>query len=186
MKRIISLLLVLILSLGLFSCSGASSDHDHEHEHGSTEKLVEHFQGGVYFSLPADFVTKNLSYGDYVYTDGHHAYFIVNIYDEVALEEDMYIPKDITVREYAQMRVTDMMCADYKYNEANDSATFEYVYEYNDGSGMPNEYYLFMILRNEEALYQLTLTCDEVDLPTYKDTFNAILKTVSLAPLTAA
>ena len=186
MKRIISLLLVLILSFGLASCNSGNNDDGHDHNHDSTEHFVSYFKSGIYFSLPEDFVTKKLSYGDYVYTDGNHAYFIINIYDEVTLEEDMYLPASISVREFAQIRVNDMMCGDYKYDEKNDVATFDYVYEYNDGSGMPNEYYSYMIMRNEAVLVQIVLTCDEVDLPTYKDTFSAIFKTISLEQITGS
>lgn len=176
MKKLISLLTALTLCLGLFSCA-----HSHqEDDEVSTEGFVQHFESGVYYSLPKDFVTKKLSYGDYVYTNGEKAYLVVNVYDQVELEENMRISKDVSVREYAQMIVTARGCSGYKYDEKTDTATFDYVYEYNDGSGFPNEYYLYKILRNESALYQIYLSCDEDDLPKYQKTFNAVLKTIVL------
>ncbi|MBR5140548.1 MAG: hypothetical protein IKV16_05780 [Clostridia bacterium] len=186
MKKIIALTMALLISLSLISCGG-DSEHEHEHEHEDSETYINYFEGGIYFSLPGDYVTKKYPYGDYVYvcdnsttTETEKAYFILNIYDEVELEEDMRLPKTISVREYAQIIVTDMMCDDYKYDAATDSATFDYVYKYTDDSGMPNEYYLYKILRNEDSLYQIVLSCDEEDISKYKDTFNAILKTVTL------
>ena len=184
MKKIIALILSLVICLTLFSCG---NDHDHDHDHGTEQSYTTHFEGGLYFDLPNDFVPKNYAYGDYVYvcdnstaTETERAYFIINIFDEVELEEDRHLPKTISVREFAQIIVTDMMCDDYKYDAATDTATFYYVYEYTDGSDTPNEYYLYKILRNEDAVYQVVLSCDEADIDKYKDTFSTIIKSVTL------
>ena len=129
MKKLLALLIALTISLSLISCG--------DEEYGDDTHLHPYYQLGLYYSLPDDFVQRNLSYGDLVYTNGD-AYFIINYYDETTITEDMLLHPDITPKEFAESYVLFYSTnfdkeIPYKYDPATNTATFNYVHEYDDG-----------------------------------------------------
>ena len=175
MKKLLALLILLALSFSLASCG--------EDEYGHDAHLHPHYELGLYYSLPDDFEQRNLSYGDLVYTNGD-AYFIINYYDETTLTEDMLLHPDITPKEFAETFTLFYSTnfdkeIPYNYDPETDTATYSYVHEYDDGT--ESEYYTYMVFRNPQLVYQITLSCYEKDIEKYETLFERILDSVSMA-----
>ena len=171
MKKIIAAIIILVISLSALSCT----DKDENEE----VKLIPYFELGLYYSIPEEFEGRNLPYGDMTYSNGD-AYFFFNAFDKATLGEDMLVSPDISPVEYTETYILFLpFSVPYRYNEETNTTLFEYVYDYDDGVS-ESEYYRHMILRTEDYLYHVTLSCYEDDAKKYDELFDRIMDSVNV------
>ena len=169
MKKL--LIILICLSVLLFSCG----------EGGSESGFTEMSAYGLSYRLPTYMYSKNVPYGDVNYTDGD-AWFFFNAFGEVEMAEDLMINVDTTVLEYTEdFLIFNPYTDDFDYDEERNAATFEYVYDYEDGE-TPKEYYRYLITRSEDCLYVVVLSCNESSIDKYKADFDAVMNSIRLDP----
>ena len=172
MKKILALLIAVTTLLTLFFCG--------------KEHLHEHYELGLFFSIPEDFEARNLSYGDLVYTNGD-AYFYINAFDGDTLGEDtIFQDPDLTPIEYTDAIINDLssdsnVSSDftYDYDEEKNTTVFEYVYNYEEDY-LDSEFYINKVLRTEEFLYVVTFSCYKADMAKYEKIYNKIMDSIKV------
>lgn len=169
MKKILSTVIILMLLFSLFSCGNSKDDG----------RFLDYYETGLYYSIPKDYEKRNLTYGDFTYTNGE-AYFFFSAFDEVDITEDMRLDSDITVKEFTETYIIFLpFDVEYEYDKAMNASHFEYVYEY-EGGVTESEYYRHMIVRTEAYLYHVTLSCPEKLTEEYRDDFDRIIKSIKV------
>ena len=173
MKKTAAIMIFISVLLSLFSC-------------GKKDDLESYYQYGLYYSIPKDFELQNLPYGDLTYSNEDEAYFFFNAFDADELTEDLLQSPDITPVEYTETYILFLlMDIGYKYDKKTNTTTFNYVYSYDGEEGeyyfdQEPEFYMHKILRTEDCLYHVTLTCLEKDRDKYEDLFKRIMDEVSV------
>ena len=165
---IVSLVVLLTILSILFFCG---NDND-------PSALSQHYELGIYYSIPENFELRNLTYGDLTYKCDD-VYFIVIALDETDIWEDRLLPLDITPVEYADIYVTNLPSeyatgVEYVHNKEDNTVEFEYVAESD------SEYSKHKILRSETHLYHMVLICDDGNQDKYEDLFSRIMDSIRL------
>lgn len=159
MKRLIKniFLVTLIISMLLCTCSC-----------GGNNGMKRYSESGLIFSLPTYMQEFSVEYADLCY--GNHEKnleFFVYFYGSDALLTQLYLPTDCTVKDYAEWFVNMNEYEDVLefYDEENARIVLEYIYE-------PEQiYFCDYILRNEYALFHVTMCCNAEDRETYSPIF---------------
>ena len=118
----------------------------------------------------------SVNYADVCYgnlIDGTELF--VYFYSRDALLIDLYLSKDATVKEYANWFVELNNYIDVKesYDEEARSIILEYVHD--DG-----EYYCDYIIRNDDALFHVTMCCNKNMRHKYEPIFKKWISDMSL------
>ncbi len=168
MKKIIMIILV-ISSILLSACECNNGDQR------VPENFVEYNELGLNFILPEGFSRKEYSYGQVCFSDrdvGGNGYFFFDVYSAEGLENDLYLPGDITVKDFMTQYVNekDFITTDFSYDIKRDIASVDYVYSYPNGE-LPDEYYVHIVMRGAEHLYFITMSCDNSSVTEYKSKF---------------
>lgn len=162
MKRIIASVLLVFVLVACTSCS--------------QDKTVAYSESGLNFSLPSDMRKLSVDWADVCYGNSDNAMFFVYFYSASQLLTELYIPKDSTVKVYADWFVNANKYENVteSYDEEGKLIVLTYVYE------PENTYYCDYITRNEYALYHVTMCCDADLAETYKPIFADWMSFISL------
>lgn len=157
MKKSVRIFAVSLLVLAtLLSAIGCRDD-------GDEKKYTE---SGLVYYLPRTMEEMNVNYADVCYGDGE-AEFFVYFYTSDQLLAELYMDKDSTVKEYATWfaNVNGYKNITEEYDEAGAKITMRYLYEDE------NDFYFDYILRNENMLYHVTMTCSAEKREIYEPIF---------------
>lgn len=152
-----------------FSCGHEEEDSD----------FVTYYQYGISYKLPKNFELKRIPNTDLNYTDGE-AKFFFNAFGEEEMTQDLGISTDMTVKSYTEFfLILNPYTDDYEYDEDRDASSFHYIYDY-ESDQMENEYYRYLITRNEDTLFVAVVSCDESDVEKYSSVFDEIMNSVTV------
>ena len=147
-KIIVKLALILVVISTLFtvtSCGGEMKSYN---------------ESGLIFKLPKKMKKLEVNWADLCYGERDNAeenvLFFIYYYTSDALLADLYLSKETTVSEYADWFVNRNGYTDVEKNLNEDSTviTLKYIYEEE------NSFYFDYILRNDELLVHVTMTCN--------------------------
>ena len=171
MKKLTAIILFLTLLLSVVSCGGEDFGFsiDEDTENGYHEL-------GLYFKLPKEFTKKNVPYAEVYYSNSDGASFMFNVYNGAAIEELGY-DGDISVEDYTKKFIIlnglDMI---YDYSEETGKSVIEYNYsypDYGDGTALPDEYTVHLIMRGTSHLYVITMVSETAK---YESDYKAIFE----------
>ncbi len=170
MKKLLALILIAVSILSLFSCTD-----------GDEDGMVKYSQYGLSYRLPEEFKAKKTQNADISYSDGE-AWFYLNAFGNDEMLELGLPSTDITVEEYTEffLILNPYNTEDYEYDRERNASTFYYIYDYATDK-MENEYYGYLITRNEETLFVVLLSCKEKDFGKYSADFEKIFGSVALS-----
>jgi hypothetical protein len=124
--------IILVIASVVFSVCGCGNNKA-KNEAG----LVEYNELGLTFVIPQTFLRKDVPYAQLCFGDkdsGGSGYFYFSAYSADGLENDLYLPGDITVKDYmAQFIGRNNINKDYSYDVKRDIASVDYVYSYPEG-----------------------------------------------------
>ncbi len=177
MKRILTLFIAVIfcmgLSAGLVSCADPSDD---DFVGSDGKGFIYYAESGLKFRLPDYFRKRNEQYTDIVFTTPE-ARFQVQIMPKTDFEDpnfDFDFDFSITVPEYTEFLINlngwnaTGECK-YEYDEEKNTASFFVFWR-----PTPEEeysYYYFNILKSENAIYCVTMICEESNYENYEPLF---------------
>ena len=162
MKRILSVLILAALMLSLLACS-------------ADDELIKYSESGLDFALPEEMKRLSVSpdYADICYGDGK-AEFFVFFYSRDSLLSICHLPKDCTVREYAEWCIRFDDCTELEEKYDGPKRTVDYTFVADD------KYYFAIVMRNNECLIHVTMWCPVEMAEEYKPTFELWRKHVAL------
>ena len=165
MKRILNLFLAILLVLSTLLCVVSCSDKDYK----------EYSISGLHFTLPKDMKETNVNYASISYWNGE-AEFLADAIPRDVLLTEYILDKDITAQEFAEVfiKVNGYDNVEKTYDEARDAVILSYVYEQEE------EYYCDFIIRNDSALYLVTMCCDVKYMEKYKPIFAEWISDLSI------
>ena len=156
LKILIAAALVLITAFSVVSCGGV-------------DDVVTYSENGLEYKLPKEMQKGNVptEIADTYYFNEDVEFFIYFISRD-ALLVDYYLDKDCTPKEYAEDFIKYMGYTDVTTVTGESGYVINYYYYLSD-----NENYFFFdyIVRNEETLFHVTMSCKpenaEVNLPMF-------------------
>ena len=161
-KKALSLFLILVMLVCVASCG---------------KDTVNYSEAGLNFSLPKYMEKRNFMNVDLAFSSNEDRYLQFHVYfytNDTLMGDPTYMPKDVTVEYYAMwfIAINEYTNVDKSYDEAGRKIVLRYVYE------PENTYFCDYILRNDEALYHVTMTCDAGDkdkyIPMFEEWMNSI------------
>ena len=143
----------------------------------NNDKLKYYTESGLKFALPSYMQKLSVTYADICYgniTD--NAQVFVYFYSKDSLLTELYLSKDATVKEYADWFVdaNDYVNVSENYDEEAKKIVLEYVYDDE------NTYYCDFIIRNDNALFHITLCCEADMRHKYEPVFAEWMSKISL------
>ena len=159
MKRILRNVFCVILAVSMIFCASSCGDSD---------GMKRYSENGLNFALPKYLERLSVTYADLAYgnTDMGLEVLFYFLSSESLLTE-LYLQKDCTVQEYAEwfVNVNGYQDVNEVYDVENQTIVLEYIYE-------PEEiYFCDYILRNEYALFHMTMSSNAEDRELYSPIF---------------
>ena len=160
MKKPLKQLILLMTVLAIILCAVGCRRNDRN------DGMVRYSESGLKFALPKEMEKMSVDYADICYGNGE-AEFFVYFYGSDALLTELYLDPNSTVKEYAEwfVNVNDYENVSENYDEENAKIVLEYIYE------PENTYFCDYILRNEYALFHVTMCCDAELMEKYQPIF---------------
>ena len=165
MKKLFKPLLVLLLIVASLVSTVSCRDDGYK----------KYSISGLNFRLPSDMKKTNVNYASISYWNGEAEFFAEPISRDALLSE-FILDKDISASEFADVfvAVNEYENVEKTYNEENGSVTLAYVYEPEE------QFYCDFIIRNEAALYLVTMCCDVKYMEKYKPIFAEWISYISI------
>lgn len=143
----------------------------------NNDKFKSYTESGLKFALPEYMKKLSVTYADICYgniTD--NAQFYVYFYSKDSLLTELYLSKDATVKEYADwfVDVNNYVNVSESYDEKAKKIVLKYIYDDE------NTYYCDFIMRNDSALFHVTLSCDADMRNKYEPIFGEWMSNISL------
>jgi hypothetical protein len=139
--------------------------------------MKRYSENGLKFALPEYMEKYTVSYADLCYGNSETGLeVLIYFLSSDTLFKELYLQKDCTVKEYADWFVSKNGYEDVSehYNEQEAWIVLEYIYE-------PEQiYFCDYILRNEYALFHMTMASDAEDREIYAPVFEEWRTYVSL------